>query len=130
MLERFSFFLEHFPLFLEHNSKEDPEKALRYEVRLRRLRMLRRIAQPFAWGPSERAREYGEQVYAFLAIVTNDSRSAYMQESVRFEYLAGSVVGRTKITLFAYIWFDSLGAVKEYVLKRGMTIVGGWNEQD
>ena len=81
MLERFSFFLEHFPLFLEHNSKEDPEKTLRYEVGLRRLRLLRRIAQPFAWGPPERARQFGEQVYAFLAITWLSERVCFKKRN-------------------------------------------------
>jgi hypothetical protein len=34
------------------------------------------------------------------------------------------------VTLFAYVWFESLSEAKEYVTKRKMTIVGGWNEQD
>jgi hypothetical protein len=130
MLERFSFFLAHFPIFIEHNSNEDSEKLARYEIGLRRLRLLRRIAEPFAWGPPERAREFGEQVYAFLARVTDDTRSAEMPPTARYEYLAGSVVDRSRVTLFAYIWFDSFKSAKEYVEKRGMTVVGGWNEQD
>lgn len=130
MLERFSCFLDHFPLFIEHNSKDLPEKLARYDIGLRRLRLLRRFAQPFAWGPTERARELGEQVYAFLVPVTDDLRSNEIPESVRYEYLAGHVVERTRVTLFAYMWFDSLSQAKDYVLKRGMTLVGGWNEQD
>jgi hypothetical protein len=130
MLERFSFFLAHFPLFIEHNSNDDSEKLARYEIGLQRLRLLRRIAEPFAWGPPERTREFGEQAYAFLAPITDDTRSPDMPESARFEYLAGSVVDRSRITLFAYIWFESLSDAKKYVEKRGMTVVGGWNEQD
>jgi hypothetical protein len=130
MLERFSFFLAHFPVFIEHNSKDDPLKLRRYDVGLRRLRLLRRIAQPFAWGPHERARETGEQVYAFLVPVTDDSRTADMPDEVRFEYLAGTVKDRSQVTLFAYIWFNSLMDAKEYVKNKGMTVVGGWHEHD
>ena len=130
MLERFSFFLAHFPIFIEHNSNDDSEKLARYEIGIRRLRLLRRIAEPFAWGPPERAREFGEQLYAFLAPITDDTRSPDMPPTARFEYLAGSVVNHSRVTLFAYVWFDSLKAAKEYVEKRKMTVVGGWNEQD
>lgn len=128
MLERFSFFLACFPVFIEHNPGDDPTKKARYDVGLRRLRLLRRIAQPFAWGPPERARELSEQIYAFLAPVTDETRSSDIPDSVQYEYLAGSVVDRSRVTLFAYIWFDSLDDAKKYVRKRGMTIVGGWNE--
>ena len=128
MLERFSFFLANFPVRIEHNSENDPAKLHRYDVGLRRLRLLRGRAQSFAWGPHERAKSIGEQVYAFLVPVDDDIRSADLPDKVCFEYLAGSVVGRSKITLFAYLWFDSLDEAKEYVKARGMTIVGGWNE--
>jgi hypothetical protein len=128
MLERFSFFLAHFPIAIEHNSNDDSEKLARYEIGLRRLRLLRRIAEPFAWGPAERAREVGEQLYAFLAPITDDTRSPDMPPAARFEYLAVSVVNHSRVTLFAYVWFDSLKAAKEYVEKRNMTVVGGWNE--
>ena len=77
MLERFSFFLAHFPIFIEHNSNDDSEKLARYEIGIRRLRLLRRIAEPFAWGPPERAREFGEQLYVFLrpSQMTHDRRT-------------------------------------------------------
>ena len=130
MLERFSPFLAHFPIFIEHSSNDDPEKLARYEIGLRRLRLLRRIAEPFAWGPPERAREFGEQVYAFLAPITDDTRSADIPLTARFEYLAGSVVNHSRVILFAYNWFDSLEGAKEYVEKRRMTVVGGWSEKD
>ena len=129
-MELFSFFLAHFLIFIEHNSNDESEELARYEIGIRRLRLLRRIAEPFAWGPLERAREFGELLYAFLAPIADNSRSPDMPPTTCFEYLAGSVVNHSRVTLFAYVWFDSLQATKEYVEKRKMTVIGGWNEQD
>jgi hypothetical protein len=128
MIEKFSLFLDNFPIFIEHNSKGVPDKLARYDIGLRRLRFLRRFAQPFAWGPTQRARELGEQVFAFLVPITEDTRSNDIPESVRYEYLAGCVSKDKRATLFAYMWFESLNDARQYVLNHGMTIVGGWNE--
>lgn len=122
--------LAHFPIYIEHNSHNDPEKSFRYDLGLRRLRLLTRIAEPFAFGPHWRARAQGEQVYAFLAPISDESRSADIPDSAKFEYLADSIVDIIKVTLFSYIWFDSLADAKFYGEKKNMTRVGGWNEQN
>jgi hypothetical protein len=50
-----------------------------------------------------------------------------MKESTKYEYLCGKITNDDYM-IFSYIWFDSLADAKEYVKKRGMKIVGGWNE--
>jgi len=62
-----------------------PDKLARYNIGIRRLRLLRRFAQPFAWGPAQRARELGEQVFAFLVQVAEDTRSNDLPESMRHD---------------------------------------------
>jgi hypothetical protein len=128
MQERFGHFIWNFPLVIEHENHGDPERVLRYSIGLQRLRLLRRFAEPFAFGPLERAKEHGEMIYAFLIPVTEDTRSSLLSEKVKYEYLVGSVIERKIFKLFGYLWFESLAEAKNYVTKKEMTIVGGWNE--
>jgi hypothetical protein len=119
-----------FSTTIEHENHGDPERIHRYSIGLQRLRLLRRFAEPFAYGPFERAREHGEMIYAFLVPVTEDIRSSLLSEKVKYEYLVGSVVDRRMFKFFGYLWFESLQDAKEYVTKKEMTIVGGWNEHN
>lgn len=128
MNERFSFFIWNFPLLIEHEHHGDKEKTRRYEIGLQRLRLLRRLAEPFAYGPLDRAKEHGEIIYAFLVPITEDIASPNIPKNIRYEYLAGSIVDRKNFKLFAYIWFKSLDEAKRYAKIKGMTIIGGWNE--
>ncbi|MES2614826.1 MAG: hypothetical protein V4591_05375 [Bdellovibrionota bacterium] len=130
MQDRFSFFLWHFPLLIEHENHGDPEKIRRYVIGLQRLRLLRRFAEPFAFGSVDKARSEGEILYAFLVPVTEDLRSPLLPEDTKYEYLVGSVIERKKFKLFGYLWFDSLKSAKDYVTRKNMTIVGGWNEHN
>lgn len=130
MQERFGYFLWNFPLLIEHENHGDPERIRRYSIGLQRLRLLRRFAEPFAFGPLERALEQGEMIYAFLIPVTEDIKSPSIPEQVQYEYLVGSIVERKKFKLFGYLWFDTLDAARDYVTKKDMTIVGGWHEHN
>ena len=130
MQERFSHFLWNFPLLIEHENHGDPERIRRYGIGLQRLRLLRRFAEPFAFGPLERGQEHGEMIYAFLVPVTEDIKSPLIPEQVQYEYLVGSIVERKKFKLFGYLWFETLDAARDYVTKKGMTIVGGWHEHN
>lgn len=69
-------------------------------------------------------------IYAFLVPVTEDTKSSLLSEKVKFEYLVGSVIERRIFKLFGYLWFESLQDAKDYVTKKGMTIVGGWHEHN
>ena len=129
MIEKFTYFLWNFPILIEHENHGDPQKIHRYSIGLQRISLLRRLADPFAFGPTERARETGEMVYAFLIPVTDDTSSPDIPDDIQYEYLAGSITDRHQIKLFAYMWFKSLAEAKDYVTKKGMKLIGGWNEK-
>lgn len=78
----------------------------------------------------ERAKEHGEMIYAFLVPATEDTRSSLLSNKVKYEYLVGSVIERKIFKLFGYLWFESLAEARDYVTKKGMTIIGGWHEHD
>ncbi len=128
MQERFGHFIWNFPLIIEHENHGDPERIRRYGIGLQRLRLLRRFAEPFAFGPLDRAKEQGEMIYAFLVPVTEETRSSLLPDKVKYEYLVGSVIERRLFKLFGYLWFETLHDARDYVTRKEMTIVGGWHE--
>ena len=67
-------------------------------------------------------------IYAFLVPVTDDTRSSLLPDKVKYEYLVGSVTERRLFKLFGYLWFETLHDARDYVIRKEMTIVGGWHE--
>jgi hypothetical protein len=113
------------PLEINHNNKRKPDKILRYEVGNERLSLLRLKMEFFAFGDTEQGKNA-----AFLAKVNEFDLDYRMPKDTRYEYLAGRETQDGKIILFSYIWFCSLSQAKEYVLKKGMKLVGGWSSED
>ena len=115
-----------FPPRLMHEHGDDPERSQRYKIGENRLAFLRQHAEPFAYS----AHGGGEQIAAFLVELDEADLDPEMLPDTRFEYLAGSVRADGAIVLFSYIWFRSLSDAKQYALRHGMRIEGGWSDEE
>jgi threonine dehydratase len=117
--------LFHWPSTIKHDHF-DLEKELRYNVGKIRLRKLQQNCEFFAYSSDEQG-----QTVAFLSKVDEFDAHIAMPKNTKWEYLAGMVPhGGDNVFLFSYIWFSSLMNAKEYVLRHGMKIQGGWNESE
>jgi hypothetical protein len=113
----------YWPLKIEHNHDPFSDKEVRYQVGQERLELLRVNAQEFAY-----VVENGEEYVAFLYEFDEGDQDYRMPETTKFEYICGRLKGE-KFVLFSYIWFDTLTDAKNYALKHGMKISGGWHEK-
>jgi hypothetical protein len=52
------------------------------------------------------------------------SKKTYSVSRIKISHLIGGY-----ICFFAYLWFASLGALKEYALHHGVKIQGGWHDK-
>jgi hypothetical protein len=114
------------PPRLSHEHGDDPDRIRRYRIGESRLAFLKEHAKPFAY----RAKADGEQIAAFLAEVDQSDLDPEMPPDTRYEYLAGSVLADGTVVLYAYLWFRSLAEAKQYVLRHGMRIEGGWSDEE
>lgn len=111
------------PIKIDHKHDPFSDKEVRYQVGQERLELLRKNAQDFAY-----AVENGDEHVAFLHKLDEGDQDYRMPETTKFEYICGGIKG-DRFILFSYIWFDSLSDAKNYALKHGMKILGGWHEE-
>ena len=114
----FTKFLFSWPMQIQHNDRNNPDKAKRYSIGSRRIRIIRDSAEFFGYQQTEQG-----EIVAFLNYIDPYARSDDIPSDVNIEYVAGKVGADGTCIIFSYIWFSSKDDAVAYAKRHGMTLV-------